>query len=57
LLLNECPQLEIIVMDSDDPPEGAGEAGLPGVAPALANAIFALTGKRIRSLPFKLSEI
>lgn len=57
LRLNECPETEVIVIKSDDPPEGVGEAGLPTVAPALTNAIFSLTGKRIRALPFNLDEI
>jgi isoquinoline 1-oxidoreductase beta subunit len=57
LLIHECPATDVIVAESDDPPEGAGEAGLPGVAPALTNAIFSLTGKRIRTLPFKLAEV
>jgi isoquinoline 1-oxidoreductase beta subunit len=57
LELKECPQIEVTVMTSTDPPEGAGEGGLPPVAPALTNAIYALTKKRIRVLPFNLDEV
>jgi isoquinoline 1-oxidoreductase beta subunit len=53
LKMNQCPEIETFIVDSDAPPDGAGEAGLPTVAPALANAIFALTGKRIRTLPIE----
>ena len=57
LKLSQCPEIETIILKSDAPPDGAGEAGLPTVAPALANAIFDLTGKRIRKLPMDLSEL
>ncbi len=57
LKLNQCPEIETFILDSDEAPEGAGEAGLPTVAPALANAIFDLTGKRIRKLPIDLGKI
>ncbi len=55
--INEVPQMEIIVIDSKAHPEGAGEGALPAVAPSVTNAIFNLTGKRIRSIPFDLNEV
>ncbi len=57
LQINECPEIDVTVVKSTDPPEGAGESGLANVAPSLANAIFNMTGKRIRTLPFKLEDI
>lgn len=57
LRIDECPEIEVTVVKSTDPPEGAGESGLANVAPALTNAIFNLTGKRIRTLPFSLDEV
>jgi isoquinoline 1-oxidoreductase beta subunit len=46
-----APDVEVFLLDSPFPPVGAGEMGIPPVAPALANAIFAATGKRLRRLP------
>jgi isoquinoline 1-oxidoreductase subunit beta len=51
LRLSEMPSVEVHIMPSNDAPGGIGEPGTPPIAPALANAIFAATGKRIRSLP------
>jgi isoquinoline 1-oxidoreductase beta subunit len=50
----DMPQVEVFIAPSDDPPAGMGEAGLPPLAPAFANAIFRITGKRLRKLPFDL---
>jgi isoquinoline 1-oxidoreductase beta subunit len=48
---NEAPDVEVVMIDSSAAPSGAGEMGLPSALPALANAIFAATGKRLRTLP------
>jgi isoquinoline 1-oxidoreductase beta subunit len=53
----EIPQMEVFVMKNEDLPGGVGEPGLPPVAPALCNAVFLATGKRIRKLPFDLNQI
>jgi isoquinoline 1-oxidoreductase subunit beta len=51
LRINESPQIEVYIVPSVEAPTGVGEPGVPPVAPAIANAIFAATGKRIRRLP------
>jgi len=51
LRMNEMPQVEVHLVGGGDKPTGAGEPGVPPVAPAVANALFALTGKRVRTLP------
>ncbi len=51
LRMNEVPIVHVKVMPSGDKPGGVGEVGLPPIAPAIANAVFKLTGKRLRSLP------
>jgi isoquinoline 1-oxidoreductase beta subunit len=52
LRANETPLVNVKVMPTDNHPGGMGEVGLPPIAPAVANAVAALTGKRLRSLPF-----
>jgi isoquinoline 1-oxidoreductase beta subunit len=49
--INQCPDFEIAILENNDKMGGVGEIGTPPAAPALANAIYALTGKRIRDLP------
>jgi isoquinoline 1-oxidoreductase subunit beta len=53
--MNEAPQVDVFIVPSNDPPTGMGEPGLPPLAPAFANAIWRLTGKRLRKLPFDLT--
>ena len=55
--MNQMPEIKIVLLESGDKPGGMGETGVPLVAPAIANAVFALTGKRARSLPLSDSEI
>ncbi|WP_343630081.1 xanthine dehydrogenase family protein molybdopterin-binding subunit [Roseateles sp.] len=52
LRMNEMPKVEVHIVQSDAAPGGIGEPGTPPIAPAVANAIFAATGKRLRQLPF-----
>ena len=54
LRINEMPEVEVHIAKSSEAPTGVGEPGVPPLAPAIANAIFAVTGKRIRKLPIKL---
>jgi isoquinoline 1-oxidoreductase beta subunit len=51
--LADCPEIEVYIHEDDGPVGGAGEPGVPPTAPAVANAIFAATGVRVRDLPFK----
>jgi isoquinoline 1-oxidoreductase beta subunit len=54
LTLAEMPQVEVHIVPSQAPPGGVGEPGVPVIAPAVANAMFALTGRRLRRLPLRL---
>jgi isoquinoline 1-oxidoreductase subunit beta len=51
LRMNEAPAIEVHIVQSTEPPGGMGEAGTSAIVPAVTNAIFAATGKRVRKLP------
>jgi isoquinoline 1-oxidoreductase subunit beta len=53
--MDQCPAIEVDIMPSQLHPQGVGEPGVPPVAPAVGNAVFALTGQRLRTLPLKLA--
>ncbi len=54
--INECPEIETHIVESNEKSGGIGEPGVPCAAPAISNAIFAATGKRIRRLPIRMTE-
>lgn len=55
--ITDIPPIDVFIMENDENAGGVGEPGLPAFAPALTNAIFDLTGKRIRKLPFDLTTV
>jgi len=55
--ITDIPQIEVHIIENEEDAGGVGEPGLPPFAPALTNAIFDLTGKRIRKLPFSLATV
>jgi isoquinoline 1-oxidoreductase beta subunit len=55
LRIDACPAISTEIIASSAHPEGVGEPGTPPIAPAVANALFALTGQRLRTLPLKLA--
>jgi len=57
LRMDEMPVVEIHIVPSDERPTGIGEMGVPPIAPAVANAVFAATGKRIRHLPIRPPDL
>ena len=54
LRIDEAPVVEVHIVKSTENPGGIGEAGVPAIAPAVCNAVFAATGKRVRQLPVKV---
>jgi isoquinoline 1-oxidoreductase subunit beta len=57
LRMNEAPAIEVHIVQSLDPPGGMGEAGTSAIVPAVTNAIFAATGKRLRKLPIDTTAL
>jgi isoquinoline 1-oxidoreductase beta subunit len=55
LRIDEMPQVDVYIVPSSEAPTGVGEPGTPLIAPAVANALFAVTGQRLRVLPLKLA--
>jgi isoquinoline 1-oxidoreductase beta subunit len=55
--ITDIPEIEVVIMENDGDAGGVGEPGLPAFAPALTEAVFDLTGKRIRKLPFSLAGV
>ncbi|HEX8698946.1 MAG TPA: hypothetical protein VF815_08920, partial [Myxococcaceae bacterium] len=56
LRMHETPKIETYIRYNEAPPTGIGEPGVPVIAPAVANAVFAATGKRLRDLPLSLES-
>ncbi|WP_340115419.1 xanthine dehydrogenase family protein molybdopterin-binding subunit [Pelagibius sp. 7325] len=54
LRIDEMPQVEVHIVSSGEAPTGVGEPGVPPIGPAVANAVYKATGRRIRALPFAL---
>ncbi len=57
LKLKDIPEIKVHLMENHEPPGGLGEAGTPLIGPAVANAVFAATGKRVRRLPIKSKDL
>ena len=53
--INEMPAIEVFIVPSTEKPTGVGEPGVPPIAPAVANALAAAMGKRLRKLPLSLA--
>jgi len=55
--IDEAPAIDVHIVESTEPPGGMGEAGTSAIVPAIANAIFAATGKRLRKMPVDSSAL
>ena len=57
LRMDEAPAIDVHIVQSREPPGGMGEAGTSAIVPAVTNAVFAATGKRLRKLPIDPTEL
>jgi isoquinoline 1-oxidoreductase subunit beta len=57
LRIDEAPVVEVHIVPSTENPGGIGEAGVPAIAPAVCNAVYKATGKRVRRLPIRAEEL
>ena len=57
LRMNEAPAIEVHIVQNFEPPGGMGECGTSALVPAVANAIFAATGKRLRKMPVDITTL
>jgi CO/xanthine dehydrogenase Mo-binding subunit len=57
LRIGEAPRVEVHIVASSEPPTGVGEPGVPVIAPAVFNALFAATGRRVRRLPLQEADL
>ena len=55
LRIDQMPEVEVHIVPSTEPPTGVGEPATPVIAPAVANAVYAATGQRLRRLPLRLA--
>ena len=56
--MSDMPEVDVLIVQGDtSKPGGVGELSSPSVAPAVANAVFRLTGKRLRDTPFELEKV
>ena len=57
LRMNEMPEIDVVIVSSDAEPTGVGELAVPPIAPAVANALVAATGHRVRKLPLEVAAL
>jgi isoquinoline 1-oxidoreductase beta subunit len=57
LRFDQMPEVEVHIIPSDLQPMGVGEMGVPPIAPAVLNALYSITGERIRTLPIKQDDL